>query len=177
MGWPFGHEKTISHLGVFWRLHANGKDWNLQNLSKKTSWNSPGAAEEAETEEALVWIFWDEVDIHTRYRQIANEGNLAERNITAFEKVGQIIVLILYNGFYLPGRTFKKGTLPETNIADIAPENRPWKRRFLLETVIFRFHLKLGQGIWFQFQIVHSAGRWRWYLAHPMHQPCSHHLS
>jgi len=34
-------------------------------------------------------------------------------------------------------------TLPETNIA---PENRPWKRRFLLETTIFRFYVSFREG-------------------------------
>ena len=33
-------------------------------------------------------------------------------------------------------------TLPETNIA---PENRPWKRRFLLETTIFRCYVSFGE--------------------------------
>ena len=40
-----------------------------------------------------------------------------------------------------PGRS---GTLPETNIA---PENRPLERRFLLETTIFRGYVSFGECI------------------------------
>ncbi len=45
-------------------------------------------------------------------------------------------------------------TLPETNMA---PENSPWKRRFLLETIIFRDYISFRESMYFLFQMLGSG--------------------
>ena len=75
---------------------------------------------------------------------------------------------------------FQVGTLPETNMA---PEKKSWKRRFLLETIIFRCYVSFREciplvlyftrsrkakvwGVWDQPKSL--ARRWRW---HPTSDP------
>ena len=48
-------------------------------------------------------------------------------------------------------------TLPETNMA---PENNPWKRRFLLETIIFRGYVSFREGNFFSYKNVGAGYFW-----------------
>ena len=48
-------------------------------------------------------------------------------------------------------------TLPETNMA---PENSSWKRRFLLETIIFRWYVSFRECTFFGKSLIKSSHHW-----------------
>ena len=99
------------------------------------------------------WIFWEAPNfryIMTWFFFATCDGGCFQGSIARIERVaesGDCLGLGLFDDFVQkhPHGLWKPLTLPETNSSHL--KMTPWRRRFLLETIIFRCYVIFGECI------------------------------